>query len=580
MTGKVYQVKSKATGDRYALKCMQLSRIDPELLEDLKNEIELLKLMDHPNIIRLYEYYIDESNMYLILEFCDGGELFDRLHAQKGNRYSELQAAQLMFEMCSALGYCHYMGVSHRDLKLENFIFENQSPDAEIKLIDFGLSTKYASGGGLPAGDSLRRMTTMVGTPYYIAPEILNQGEFGSTKGYTAAVDCWSLGVIAYMLLSGTPPFKGRRDREVLQAVRRGKYTLSGPKWDNVSEEAKDFIRHLLVYNPSKRMTAEAALKHPWLQGARKTITTNANNEASKPLDAEVLKSLRDFSRLSAFKRAALEAIAFSMTVPSISHLREQFAKLDKENSGFVSLSAFLQVLQQAGISKEEATTIFNSIDTEHTNHISYTEFLAATIGRRLWLSRERIKDAFARLDVEGTGYITRENLKQLMGDDFTPEKVELMMKEADTKGDGFIDFEEFLGSMEADAKGVFAEINPVSSNNNGVNNDSSINSINSSRNGSNNFNNSYPQNSGRTSGTPDSTNAILLGGPESLASSRNSSVLSLEHLDRRSSLPLTQEPGIVTAPPSAGKLRHQDLPVIEQKLLDHQSSTNSITAL
>jgi calcium-dependent protein kinase len=421
-------------------------------------------------------------------------------------------------------------------------------------------------------------MTTMVGTPYYIAPEILNQGEFGSTKGYTAAVDCWSLGVIAYMLLSGTPPFKGRRDREVLQAVRRGKYTLSGPKWDNVSEEAKDFIRHLLVYNPSKRMTAETALKHPWLQSARKAITTNANNEASKPLDAEVLKSLRDFSRLSAFKRAALEAIAFSMTVPSISHLREQFAKLDKENSGFVSLSAFLQVLQQAGISKEEAITIFNSIDTEHTNHISYTEFLAATIGRRLWLSRERIKDAFARLDVEGTGYITRENLKQLMGDDFTPEKVELMMKEADTKGDGFIDFEEFLGSMEADAKGVYAEINPVSVN---LSNSSSSSG---NGNGYNNFNNSsYPQNSGRTSGTPESNNAFLLGGPESLASSRNSSVLSLEHLDReqrRSSLPLTQDSAPVTAPSSAGKLRHQDLPLIEQKLLDHQSSTHSITAL
>ena len=111
---------------------------------------------------------------------------------------------------------------------------------------------------------------------------MLNQGEVGA-KGYTQAVDLWSLGVITYMLLSGTPPFKGRRDREVLQAVRRGKYTLSGPKWDTVSEEAKDFIRHLLVYNPSKRITAEQALKHVWLQKAR-----HAADGASEPLDPEV----------------------------------------------------------------------------------------------------------------------------------------------------------------------------------------------------------------------------------------------------------------------------------------------------
>jgi serine/threonine protein kinase len=262
------QVAHKGTGEKYALKCMEMRRIDVELIDDLRNEIELLKMLDHPNVIKLvrgagagagrpplllraglllaaavagarsgergaqvprvaqalplsesdargsrspptlgtphcpilaahtlqYEYYEDPDNIYLILEFCDGGELFDRLHQQKGNRYSEAEAARLMFKMCAAIGYCHFMGVSHRDLKLENFIFESRDESSNVKLIDFGLSSKY--------GSTLRRMHTMVGTPYYIAPEVLNQAETGN-RGYTMACDCWSLGVIAYMLVRG-----------------------------------------------------------------------------------------------------------------------------------------------------------------------------------------------------------------------------------------------------------------------------------------------------------------------------------------------------------------------------------------
>jgi calcium-dependent protein kinase len=368
----------------------------------------VLKMQDHPNVIKLYEYYEDSANLYLILEYADGGELFDRLHEQTGSRYTEAEAARLLFKMCAAIGYIHYMGVTHRDLKLENFIFEGKAQDSNLKLIDFGLSSKY--------GSSLRRMSTMVGTPYYIAPEVLNQTEaVTASRGYTNACDCWSIGVIAYMLLSGTPPFKGRRDREVLQAVKRGKYTLSGPRWESISEDAKDFIRHLLVYNPAKRMTAEQALKHPWLHSAK-------HEAGGRALDPEILTTLRDFSRMTAFKRAAMEAIAFSMSAQSVSHLRDAFTRLDVDQSGFVTLREFAKVMQQAGMAKDEATSVFRQIDQDHSGSISYTEFLAATLPKRFWLSRERVHDAFSRLDVDNTAYITPGNLRQVMGDDWTPE--------------------------------------------------------------------------------------------------------------------------------------------------------------
>jgi calcium-dependent protein kinase len=216
----------------------------------------------------------------------------------------------------------------------------------------------------------------------------------------------------------------------VLAAVRKGKYTLSGPRWDSVSDLAKDFIRKLLVYNPAKRMTAELALKHPWLLRAK-------HESSSRPLDPEVLENLRAFAKAGTFKRAALEAVAFSMSAQSIKHLREQFSKLDKDQSGFVSVADFMDALITSGVNKVEAKRIFDDIDTAHTNHISYTEFLAASLSRRLWYSRERIRDAFQRLDVDGTGFITADNLKELLGDDWTPDKAAAMMREADTKGAG-----------------------------------------------------------------------------------------------------------------------------------------------
>lgn len=214
-----------------------------------------------------------------MLEYCSGGELFDRLKSQDGDRFTEPVAALLVWQILSSVAYCHRMGISHRDLKLENFLFENPRPDAALKLIDFGLSRKYASGRGI------LRMKSTVGTPvrtldpathaegldlhrhlttgddcgqYYIAPEVLLAKE--TRSAYTEKCDIWSIGVIAYMLVSGRAPFKGRDDKEIVESVRRGKYTLSSKHWDGVSELAKDFVRRCLRYNPEKRPSAEELL--------------------------------------------------------------------------------------------------------------------------------------------------------------------------------------------------------------------------------------------------------------------------------------------------------------------------------
>lgn len=234
-------------------------------------------------------------------------------------------------------------------------------------------------------------MHTMVGTPYYIAPEVLGS----SSKGYTHACDMWSVGVIAYMLLSGTPPFKGRHDNEVLASVKRGKYTLSGRRWAHVSEEAKNFIRRCLVYNPKKRYKAHEALEDPWMIRYR-DIRRRSNN--SHVLDPEITNSLRAFSRFSSLKRTALQAIAFQMSANKLQKLKDVFLDMDEDKTGLLSLKEMKEALvNRAEMTEDEVEDIFADVDASNEQTISYNEFLAATLSERLYMREEYIRAAFHR---------------------------------------------------------------------------------------------------------------------------------------------------------------------------------------
>lgn len=231
----------------------------------------------------------------------------------------------------------------------------------------------------------------MVGTPYYIAPEILGS----SSKGYTNSCDMWSVGVIAYMLLSGTPPFKGRHDNEVLSSVKRGKYTLSGRRWQHVSEEAKNFIRKCLVYNPKKRYKAHEALEDPWMTHYRDIRRRNNNSHV---LDPEITNSLRAFAHFSTLKRTALQAIAFQMSANNLQKLRDVFLDMDEDKTGLLTLQEMKHALvSRAGMSEEEVETIFRDVDATNEHTISYNEFLAATLSERLYMREEYIHAAFYR---------------------------------------------------------------------------------------------------------------------------------------------------------------------------------------
>lgn len=200
-------------------------------------------------MIKLYEYFEDDVNVYLVTELCAGGELFDRII--EAEFFSETVAATVFKQILQALNYCHTMNIVHRDLKPENFLFASKDQDSDLKIIDFGLS-KIMDGG------RLQRMKTRAGTPYYISPEVL-------AGNYDVSCDMWSAGCMLYILLCGYPPFYGDNNQEILQMVSQGNFDFDGEEWDDISEDAKDLIRKLIT-RPERRMTAGEALQHRWMK--------------------------------------------------------------------------------------------------------------------------------------------------------------------------------------------------------------------------------------------------------------------------------------------------------------------------
>jgi len=236
--------------------------------------------------------------MYIVLELVSGGELFDRIIA-KGH-YSEKDAAHLIHEVVCAIGYLHEVGVVHRDLKPENLLYashDESDPNYDvIKVADFGLA-KVITGGGTGGGGSDTSMTTTCGTPGYVAPEVLEQ----NAGGYGPEVDCWSIGVILYILLCGFPPFYDESNAVLFQLIKKGQYTMPSPYWDDVSDGAKDLVKKLLTVDPKQRANIKQILAHPWI------VSKESNNAAALAMQAEQLKKYVAKGR---FKKAINTVVA------------------------------------------------------------------------------------------------------------------------------------------------------------------------------------------------------------------------------------------------------------------------------
>jgi len=428
--GSVSKATAKGGGNVKAVKT--ISKAQMKNMDRFKQEIAIMKIMDHPNIIKLFESFEDHKNIYLVMELCSGGELFDRII--DSGHFTEVQAAILMQQIFRAMYYMHENSVCHRDLKPENFLFVSKEPIEKslLKIIDFGLSCKFSA-------DSV--LTTKAGTPYYVAPQVL-------AGKYDQLSDLWSCGVIMYVILCGYPPFYGETDADVLTKVRLGNFTFNAADWKNVSEDAKNLIRMLLKMNPRDRYTAEQALHHTW-------VKNKAPKAQNVQLQSSLVDNLRGFRSQNKLKKAALQVIAGQLGESQIKQLRETFMALDDNGDGLLTAAEMKQGLEKAGLKEipPDLQQIMEEVDADGSGVIDYTEFLAATLDKKTYLQEDACWTAFKVFDRNGDGKISREELDAVLQggaveDAMGTQAIANLLKEVDANGDGEIDFDEFMQMM------------------------------------------------------------------------------------------------------------------------------------
>ena len=426
--GKVYQVKNKKSGEIRA--CKHLSKLNIKNLEKFEREINILINSDHPNIVKIYEIYESQRSLYIVMEECKGGEVFDRIidHIQSKNMYSEKDAAEMLQQVMSAVEYCHNNGICHRDLKPENLLYLNPGPEKNnpIRVIDFGLSQVISPE---------KNLKTKVGTAYYVSPEIL-QGN------YTEKCDIWSAGVILYIFLSGDPPFNGPNDSAIYTKISQMKFTFPEKKWSNISKDAKDLITHMIA--PEKqRYTAKQVLQHPWFKNASNVPISSTNFNTAFFID---------YVRGSQLKKMSLLFIASRLDENEIENLKKAFEAFDNCKDGQITYEELRQGLLQLKthkLNENDIIQLFKSIDVDQNGKIDYTEFLAATIQRVNYLKNERLYEAFCMFDKDNSGSITKEELlKALKAEKSQEKEIEKYIKAVDKNGDGKIDYKEFLELM------------------------------------------------------------------------------------------------------------------------------------
>ena len=426
--GKVYEVKHKKTGEIRA--CKHLSKLVLKNLEKFEREINILINTDHPNIIKIYEIFESQRSLYLVMEECKGGEIFDRIidHIQSKKMYSEKDASIIFQQVMSAIEYCHNNGICHRDLKPENLLYLNQGPEQDnpIKVIDFGLSQMISTD---------KKLKTKVGTAYYVAPEIL--------KGdYTEKCDVWSAGVILYIFLSGDPPFNGPSDSEIYNKIAQMKYTFPEKKWKDISNEAKDLIQHMMAPE-NERYTARQVLDHPWFKNAKTTPLSSLNFDPA---------FFVDYVKGCELKKISLLFIASRLDENEIINLKKYFEAFDKCKDGqitFEELEQGLTQLKSNKLTENDLKELFNLIDADKNGKIDYTEFLAATIQKYNYLRNERLFETFCMFDKDNSGQITKDEILKALNADKNQEKeIEKYINAVDKNGDGKVDYKEFLQLM------------------------------------------------------------------------------------------------------------------------------------
>eukprot|EP00981_Chlorochromonas_danica_P005830 scaffold1193_cov159-Ochromonas_danica.AAC.8 len=492
--GSVYLATHRLTGDERAVKVMNVDRITSYYLRKLHTEISILKSLDHPNIVKLQDVFFGKRSVYIVTDLCRGGELFELLNSGKnqGFVFREDRASKLMRDMLSAVNYLHENGIVHRDLKLENFLFEDHNPSSPLILIDFGLSKHFSRD---------EKLSQKVGSCYYTAPEVLN-------GNYDHRCDIWSLGVLCYMLLSGSPPFYGKSVEDVYQAILTKEPSFNDKKFKHVSNACMDFMKRLLTREPRQRLTTAEALSHPFITGAAfypryPTLSlpsfgaSGANNsssvssgraadvQAETAIDlapgkaAQILESMLFFAKADRMSRLVMNMVSHTLGPLELQQFREEFQAIDRSYTGAISRRDFLAAFSSADHNIDlkslfETLSVVRSLG--HSQGLTYHEYVAACMRGRVRVTESRLSLIFTYLDPENKGHLSAAGLQSALGEEVPVRQIEEMIDVCDSDGDRALTKNDLLslwnrvwgtsnGSDGVAATGDYMDISPSGSN-------------------------------------------------------------------------------------------------------------------
>ena len=437
--GVVFCAINIQTGMKIAMK--QIEKLKENVIDDLeiKNEINILKKLDHPNIVKIYEFYNTKKNYFLITEYYKYGELYNYLKFS----YNETQIAVLFYQVFSGLCYLHENNILHRDLKLENIMISDIEKDINtgidyfwIKIIDFGTAKIFKKS---------KNEKAVVGSSYYIAPEVLKQK-------YNEKCDTWSIGVIMYMIIVGKAPFDGENDEEILENIKTGIYDYKNKKLLSTSKECQDLISKLLEVDTKKRLSAKEALNHIFFKNfqGRKLFS----NFKMKEIDV-YLNNLLNYKFQSKFQQLVLAFIVHNIPFTNeTKNILKLFLLFNKSGNCKLTKVELIEGLCNYK-EKEEIDNVIDDVflllDGDNNGFIEFEEFLRACIDKKKILNNETLEYAFRFLDKDNSHILTVNKIIKAFVNKKNKTLEEIFkntIKEVDKDNDGKINFSEFKQLM------------------------------------------------------------------------------------------------------------------------------------
>ena len=444
--GEVWLVQHKILGKQFAMKIIEKS---PHTnIELIRNEIKILKKLDHPYILKVLQFHFTDDKIYIITDYCPEGELFNEIAKKK--IFSEREAAYIIYQILTAIRYCHKMRIVHRDVKPENIMIMGRERNGllRVKLIDFGTAKLFVEG---------YKNKALVGSAYYIAPEVI-RGK------YDESCDLWSIGVIMYILLTGKPPFNGEEDDDILRAISIGQYDTNTERYSKLSLQAKDLIKRLLTFNPNERITAMDALSHPWFKTTEFTNSYRANSINATAANA-MIKNLENYKSNNIIKCAVLAYLVHqNSNIKECIDASKLFTDIDLNKDGKLEKNELeYAYVQFCGLDQNQAklktNSVFMNIDTDNNGFIESEEFIRACINPKIFTSENYLKFAFDYFDNDKNGSISILEIEDKFyqsaknKNENTRMKLKAMFSQIDVNRDGNISFQEFSNMI----KGVIA---------------------------------------------------------------------------------------------------------------------------